>query len=204
MIQKNITINTPENKVLINTYIDTIDCSNLEINKELFTKKCLESCRNFKQKYSCPPLSPTFHNYIKEKTLLVLLLKINLDQFSKYKPFHRIKIANSILKSRADKIMRQMEKHTNTKFISNGSCRLCKPCQKKLNKPCKHPKEMRFSLESLGINCNNLSTTLFNLPLLWYGNKTCPEYTLVITAIPLNDNLEKYKLLLSKGLNNLK
>ncbi|MBU2638010.1 MAG: DUF2284 domain-containing protein, partial [Nanoarchaeota archaeon] len=60
-------------------------------------------------------------------------------------------------------------------------------CKKALNKPCRYPDKMRFSLESLGVDCNQLTEDVFNFPLLWYKDKTAPEYTSVVCALPVND-----------------
>jgi hypothetical protein len=100
--------------------------------------------------------------------------------------------------------MRVLEKQFKTKFLSSGSCRLCKPCNLQNNLPCKHPKEMRFSLESTEIDCNDLSTKLFNTPLLWFKNNKAPEYTCILAGLISNKNEEQHIITeLEKSINTL-
>jgi predicted metal-binding protein len=151
-------------------------------------------CRNYNNKYSCPPFSPDFGSYVKADKLLVLLMKTRLDQFSDYKPHFRLRVANAILKPRIERVMRAMEIHTGTRFLGTGACRLCKPCKKKKGQPCLHPDKMRYSLEALGIDCDNLAKDVFGISMQWYKDKTPPEHTLVMCALPLDDDADEDKI----------
>lgn len=199
MVHKTFIIQTPKHKLKVDAYIEFTKCSSLNVNKKLFTKMCLEGCVNFDKKYCCPPFSPEFKSYVKQRNLMVLLLKMNLGQLKEYKEYHRLRIGNVVIKSRAEKMMRKLETYTNTKFLSNGACRLCKPCQRKIGKPCKRPKKMRYSLEALGVDCNELVKDVFKFPLLWYKDKKAPEYTCVVCALPFDEGQED----LQKIFNNI-
>ena len=178
--------------------------SGVKTDKALFFNMCKGGCRNFNNKYSCPPCSPHFLQYTKNyKHLLVVLLKINLDQLN-YKEYHKLRVGNAVIKPRIEKLMRSLEKNFDSKFLSTGACRLCKTCQKKLGKPCKRPKQMRFSLESVGVDCNKLVEDVFGFPLLWYKNKKAPEYTSVVSALPLQCQDDKIFDLISKDLDHSK
>lgn len=197
---KEFFINTPKHKLKIECYYGFINIDKLTIKKEFFLDMCKKGCRNFNNKYCCPPFVPNFKQYIKNKDLLfVVLLKIDLNQLSQYsyKEYHKLRIGNSVIKPRLEKILRYLESSFDSKFLSSGSCRLCKPCQKKIGKPCKHPKKMRYSLESFGIDCNKLSKDLFDIPLLWYQNREAPEYTSVISALPLKKETNKAEMITS-------
>lgn len=185
-----INIQTPKHNLNILCFYNTFPTEEIKVNKKLFKKMCQEGCPNYNQKFGCPPLSPSFFDVVKEKELFFLAMVLELKQFDKenYQEYLKIRIANSILKSRIEKVMRKLEKITKTKFLSTGACRLCKPCQKKIGKPCKHPHKRRYSLESLGVDCNHLTKEAFNLPLKWYKNKQAPEYTTVICGLPINEN----------------
>ncbi len=182
--KKKYTFTTPSHKLRVEAFAGVVDASDVVVDKVKFLKLCKEGCKNFNCKYSCPPFSPHFKRLGIEK-LFVLVLRLPLDQLSDYKPYHRVRLANSVLKSRADNVMRQLESETGTKFLSTGSCRLCKPCGRKVGKPCKRPDKMRFSLEAVGIDCNELCKNLFGFPLLWYGDKKAPVYTAVVCALPI-------------------
>ncbi|MFH0870734.1 MAG: DUF2284 domain-containing protein [archaeon] len=183
---KNVLLKTPKNSLSVDCHFKIIGKGELSVKKELFAEMC-KKCRNYKNKYSCPPFSPDFEAYVKAEKLLVLLMKARLGQFSAYKPHFRLRIANAILKPRIEKIMRAMEAHTGTKFLGTGACRLCKPCKKKKGLACSHPDKMRYSLEALGVDCDKLAKNLFGISMQWYKDKAPPEYTLVICALPLRD-----------------
>jgi len=177
---------TNQNNLKINTYSKFIDKDEVVAKKQLFNNMCKKGCKNYNKKYCCPPLTPDFNNLIKNNQgLFVVLFVCNLDQINSTE-YNKVRIANVVMKSRVIKLMRHLEEKFNTIFLSTGSCNLCKPCQLKLNKPCKHPKKRRYCLESVGVDCNNLSKKLFNIPLLWYKNKKAPEYTLVICGLVCN------------------
>ncbi len=194
---KEVTIDTPRHTLKVDCYYNYVSVDKIKTDKNLFSEMCKLGCKNFNKKYCCPPHSPNFSSCIKDyKYLLVLLLKINLNQLSKYgyKDYHKLRIGNAVIKPRIEKVMRLLENNFNSRFLSTGACRLCKPCQRKLGKPCKHPDKMRFSLESVGVDCNQLTEKVFNFPLLWYKDKKAPEYTAVICALPLKDNANKKEI----------
>lgn len=187
MLQEAV-IKTPKHSLKIECHYDITDISNVKLQKELFANMCREGCRNFNKKYSCPPLSLDFSAYTKGyEKLLVILLRINLGQLKEYKEYHRLRIGNAVIKPRIEKVMRLLE--DNSRFLGTGACRLCKPCKKALKQPCKYPDKMRFSLESLGVDCNQLAKDVFHFPLLWYKDKTAPEYTSVICALPVDEDI---------------
>jgi len=158
----------------------------VKVQRELFLKMCKEGCVNYGKKFSCPPCSRDFLSVVNGKEgIFVVMFLMNLTKIDSTE-YNKVRIANSIMKSRADKLMRVLENKFNTKFLSTGSCRLCRTCQLKLKKPCKHPEKRRYSLESTGVDCDYLSTRLFNLPLLWFRNKKAPEYTCVLTGLACN------------------
>lgn len=176
-------IQTPKNNFEIEIYSKFIETKEVESNKELFQKMCKEGCVNYGRKYSCPPFSPSFTTVSEGyESLLVVLFLSTLSQI-KSTEYNKLRIANIVMKSKIDKIMRELEKVNNTKFLSTGSCRLCKPCGAKVGKPCKYPDKKRYSLESLGVDCNNLVKNLFEKELLWFKNKKAPEYTCVVCGL---------------------
>ena len=167
----------------VEVYSKFIPKGDVKLQRELFVEMCKNGCVNYGKKFSCPPCSRDFLGVVGEKEgvyVVMFLMRLSSVNSTEY---NKVRIANSIMKSRLDKLMRVTEKEFNTKFLSTGSCRLCRTCQLKLKKPCKYPEKMRFSLESTGVDCNHLSTKLFNLPLLWFKNGKAPDYTCVLTAL---------------------
>lgn len=159
-------------------------------NKNHFAYLCKNGCKNYNMKWSCPPHAPAFSSLaLRWTNLYILYMRIPLDAFAGIKnDYLKIKAANSMLKSRAERYMRMLaEKHG--MYISTGSCRLCKPCKLQKGKPCAHPQKMAYSFEALGIDVGALVNEYFAFPLLWYKKGTLPEYSAVVCGLLTNENL---------------
>lgn len=175
---------TPLHKLKVLVYSGFISRKEVAVKKEIFAEMC-KKCKNYNKKYSCPPKSPDFDDICKKEGLFIILFRIDLSGISS-KEYNKVQLANSVLKSRIDKLMRMLEANFDSKYLGSGSCKLCKPCQLEKNLPCKHPEKMRFSLEATGIDCNILSENLFKFPLLWYKDNKAPDYTCVLAGLPCN------------------
>ncbi len=181
-----IFVKTPKYELKIECLYDFIEASKVVVEKDLFENMCKDGCPNYNKKYSCPPCSLKFD--AKKKYLFVVLLRMNLEQLNEIE-YMKLKIGNAVLKPRVERIMRGLEEKFGGKFFSTGSCRLCKKCGKAIGEKCRHPEKMRFSLESLGVDCNKLVEDVFGFELLWYKNNEAPEYTSVVCALPVDDKL---------------
>jgi len=162
-------------------------------NKYRFSKLCERQCVNYDRKWSCPPHSPAYTDYSKNfRYCLLILLSCRLSDFDHVKSgYMKVKTSNSILKSQSDRLTRFLESELAGRMLSNGSCRLCKPCSKKTSgDKCKKPEKLRYSMESLGLNVAGISQDYFNHPLLWYKNKTIPQYSTVVSAVLTNKPLQ--------------
>jgi len=180
----------------ISTYVD----------KEKFDELCLTACSNFRSKWSCPPYAPAFTDFVANwKKLFIMHMYTEMSQFSYIKnDYLKVKAANVILKSRADKILRQMaNKYGN--YISTGSCRLCKPCKCKRELPCAQPELMTYSFEAMGVDVGKLVEAQFGKPLLWYHRRCVPQYTSVVCGLLTNIELsvETFKEEYSRHIQDL-
>lgn len=164
--------------------LDAVELQNYE-NCTQFNLLCETGCVNYHKKWSCPPFTPTYRKISSEfQKALLILMECSLDQFNYTKTeYMKMKASNSILKSKSDKLMRHLESELSGLMLSNGSCRLCKPCALKNGSPCKRPDKMRYSMEALGLNVEKISLDYFNHKLLWYTNKTAPKYSTVISCL---------------------
>ncbi|KMT22210.1 DUF2284 domain-containing protein [Clostridium cylindrosporum] len=208
MISTTFRTKTPKAEIIISAKVATIEINELSKyeKKDKFSQLCMEGCPNYGSKWSCPPYSPSFMSYSKKfKYAMVLLLSCNLSQFDYTKQeYMKIKVSNSILKSRTNKIMRALEDRCNGIMLAGGSCRLCKPCALKSNQgSCKKPTQMRFTMESLGLDVESICLDFFNYKLLWYKDKKAPEYASVVSCLlsenPINEAeiisfIENFKL----------
>jgi len=156
-------------------------------DKNLFSNLCSKGCINYNKKWSCPPHSPNYRDFCAGwDKLLILYARMSLSQLLYIKnDYLKIKAANSILKSRADKFFRHISTRYG-KYISTGSCRLCKPCKCKMNLPCAHPELMTYSFESIGLDVGKLVVNRFQKPLLWYKPQHLPKYTAVVCGLLTN------------------
>ena len=86
-------VKTPRHEIEVECHYGYVNVSDVVVKKELFANMCKEGCRNYDCKYSCPPLSPEFSSYVKSKYLLVVLLRVHLDQLD-YKEYHKLRLLN--------------------------------------------------------------------------------------------------------------
>lgn len=160
--------------------------------EEAVRNYCKTGCVNFGKKWSCPPYSKKFSEIVASEnydTVVIIVGHISIDEM-KYisNPYQQVKAANMILKSRCEKIARNIEKELDGYSLLSGSCNLCKPCQKKMDLPCKKPSMLRYSLEATGINVEALLEKYCEHKLLWYKKGEKLPYTSVATATLINSS----------------
>lgn len=184
-------VTTPSSKIMLNFRVEPVFSKDIFkfLNKEKFSQLCKNGCINYGIKWSCPPAAPSFAEFASPyRSLLLCLLYVNLNQFYYIKNnYLKVKAANSILKSRIERLLRSQ---TRGKHILTGSCRLCKPCRCKLKKPCAHPDKMSYSFEALGIDVSNMIQTFFQHELLWYSKGHLPQYTSVVAGWLTNEKID--------------
>lgn len=182
---------TPHGKVSYWGKVCTISSDDIALycDKEQFDGLCRLGCPNYGKKWSCPPYSPLYNDFSSEyQALCIVLLGLNLDELGYIKQdYLKVKAANSMLKSRVDRTLR-MCITDGEKYVSTGSCRLCKPCRKKLEEQCAHPTIRTFSFEALGVNVSTMVKDIFDLNLLWYKRGSLPLYTCVVAGLLTNEN----------------
>lgn len=154
---------------------------------------CKTSCVNYGKKWSCPPHSKKFSAIVKSKgydTLIVIIGHINICDMKYIRnPYQQVKAAHMILKSKCEKIARNIENEFNGYSLLSGSCNLCRPCQRKKNLPCKKPAMVRYSLESTGVNVGKLLEKHCEHKLLWYKKGEKLPYTSVATAVFIDSKI---------------
>lgn len=188
-------------KILANRTIDIKIKGRLFKNTDILVKYfegerlaqvCKEGCRNYGQKWSCPPYASPFLRIVEKYSYAFMLvfstqMKYYWDVKNKYLA---VKAANATLKTTIEKCTRDLETYMKGYSLLSGSCRQCKPCQCKKGLPCKHPDKMRYSMEAAGLNVQRLTIDFLDHELLWYKNKTLPEYTSTATLILFDQDLD--------------
>lgn len=206
---KNTTTTGTQNlnfKVNILSVKEVLSCT----QEEIIRNACKTGCVNYGRKWSCPPYSNKFSNIVASEnydTAIIIVAYINLSDMTYINnPYQQVKAANVILKSRCERIARNIENEMKGYSLLSGSCNLCKPCQKKMDLPCKKPTMVRYSMESTGINVETLLEKYCNHKLLWYRKGKKLPYTSVTTAILIDSNIMQGKnigLLVKEYIENL-
>ena len=194
VIMKSFKVKTNQNKFIVEYSYKFAKKEEIKTNKTLFSEMCKQGCKNYNKKYCCPPVAPGFESLAKNYDgLFVMLFLCRLNQI-KSTEYNKLRIANSVMKSKVERLMRDLRERFNLSYFGTGSCRLCRPCRYELGEPCRYPNKKRYSLEAVGINCNKLILDLFKIPLLWYKNKKSPAYTCVVCGLVCNEkDIEKIK-----------
>lgn len=175
-------------------YIDVkgllIERSSMIINKELFKNMCYVGCKNYGFKWSCPPHSPNFENIKPEyKNFFIILVKCHSNFFIDKNEYFILTRTNAVIRNRTDFLARKLESKIKGYCLINGSCKICRICQLKEGNKCKKPENLRYSLESTGLDCDSIAK-IFNEKLLWYKEKKCPEYVINISGLLTNEKPE--------------
>lgn len=176
--------NTYSRILTIEQFTSVIQINDFEVNQSYYSKLCESGCRNYCKKYSCPPFSPSFSDFLGTSLVVqVLCYRLDLSQFAPIAVYSRIRAGNSVLKSLIDKKLTAF-KAQGFKVAGSGSCRACKICGAKLNVPCKKPDRRIYSLEALGVDVNSLVLDAFGFPLQWYlKGRDIPDYTCTVGAV---------------------
>ena len=168
---------------------------------------CRTGCPNFAKKRSCPPYSNDYENIAKNYCYALLIcVYTDMEKYADIKnKYLALKAANVTLKTLVEKMARQLEEELNGYALLSGSCRLCKPCNKKVNMPCKRPEKMRYSMEATHLNVGIMTKENLGHELLWYREKTLPKYTSTVSLVLTNQlvGVSKQKEILETVMESL-
>ncbi|MFD3156036.1 DUF2284 domain-containing protein [Haloimpatiens sp. FM7330] len=167
-------------------------------------RKYCTSCPNFNKNWSCPNYTFDEKDYITNYNFAYVISSklyfkdiqdtIN-DLKTKNKSDKQISYEIYLqLRKNVDKKMFDIEQlFPNTTILLGGSCNKCAKCTRLENKPCLHPENIRYSLESLGFEVSSITKNLLNEEIQFTKDKL-PEYTLSVSAILSKDNLDINKI----------
>lgn len=162
-------------------------------NKDKFFGLCKDGCKNFGKNWSCPPFSPSYGKLVERyKNVLIVLYYSRLDQFGHIKSKDKlISDSHYILKSEIDKMMYSLEVAYDGVSILNGHCWLCDICACEESHSCKKPHQMRYSMESLGLDVEDISFDFFQHKIAWYLNDELPEHSTILSCFLTNNELNE-------------
>lgn len=85
-----------------------------------------------------------------------------------------------------EKLWKLEEDYSGAISLSAGSCKLCKTCQRQIDKPCIHPDKMRYSIESIGGDVGKTLSKLLGIELQWAKDGKLPEYYTLVSGLLTN------------------
>ena len=147
-------------------------------------------CRDCRgSKGGCPGFSPLFRN-IKPNVNTVLVLAVHMDlrwavTYSRPKPtptvMYPLTYADRLTLFYTNNLRKSVSESTGSYTLSLGNCTGCygkKRCSVIINDECSNPSKRTFSVESVGIDVDELHYMLLGEYLPWYyiGTNALPTY----------------------------
>ena len=153
---------------------------------------CCQQCPGFGKTWSCPPfdfdISGMFDGF---SQAMVFGTQIFFDEDTraecKTQNQSRLAAGKAIKQAWTSLLpfLYDLESRFAGSRIFVGRCRLCpnQECTRISGLPCRHPADMRHSLESVGFDLNRTAKDLLGIELLWSTDGTLPEYLTLVTAL---------------------
>lgn len=164
------------------------------VDIEQFESKCRE-CPTYNKFWCCPSFDFDVEEYWKKyNDLFLLAMRIKPDPKYRGKKFEGEELYN-ILKETMNKGKELLagelavweKKMPGSVALSAGSCILCKDkCARETGEPCRHPEDMRYSMEALGANVGKTISELMGLEMLWVEDGVIPEYFVLVSGLLYN------------------
>lgn len=161
------------------------------VDIEGFKEKC-DECGKCGKFWSCPPFDFDIEEFWKKySTVFVLAMKVKPDPKYRGQKFDEAtvqKILDETLNKANELLAGELyvweKKMPGSVSLSGGSCIYCeKPCTRESGEPCRHPEDMRYSLEAMGANVGKTITDLIGIEPLWVEDGVIPEYFMVAAAL---------------------
>lgn len=166
-------------------------------DKENLARLCAEGCPDYRTNWSCPPYSPAYADYAeKYQHLLLAVVSCDFSQFNHLPDSEqKARFANTVLRWAIEKPLCSLEKKYSGWMLSSGICRLCTLCSCREEAPCKRPKEMRYSMESLGLHVSKICEDLLNHRLDWYSRGQTMQHISAVASLLTNTQVDEKELL---------
>lgn len=178
--------------------LDMEDFYEKYVDIEKFQELC-KDCENYGKNWSCPPFdfnpNDIWQSYNKIK---IVAFKYNFSEEvlkEKFSP-EELEIFIKRLERTKVKLMNiiynlEME-NPDSLGLFLGTCNLCMGCTKQFGMSCKMPFKMRYSIESLGGNVDQLIEDIFGYKILYAKNGKLPDYFIFVGGL-LYDKKAKTK-----------
>ena len=154
---------------------------------EKFGALCQE-CDNYEKNWNCPPFDfdvmDVWNSFSKLK---IIAFKINFDDEELSTNFSDRELEFVLKKLERMKIKLMNDIYVledeNSLALFLGKCSLCMKCTREFGMPCKMPFKMRYSIESLGGNVDQIIEDVFGFKILYAQDNHLPEYMIFVGGI---------------------
>lgn len=159
---------------------------------------CCEACPNFGTRWSCPPFSFSAAEFWSGfETLCLYGRKIYTPETwlaQSYAPEDLAERYHALLKPVKREMMQKLwdmeADQPGSVALSAGSCEICpEGCSRHASLPCRHPEQMRYSIESLGGDVGRSIEMYLGETLLWAESGHLPAHFILLGGLLMKGGL---------------
>ncbi|MBC3804017.1 DUF2284 domain-containing protein [Acetobacterium fimetarium] len=135
-----------------------ISSSDIIFADAVFASCKANTCGNYGQNYSCPPLSGDMaenkQRFLKYAHAIIINKIVFLGKY-----YEKMEESGAQVAELLDQLRQKLEDEP-VMIAGPGGCNLCKECAAKLSEPCRFPEQKRYSLEGSGMDIVSMSRKL--------------------------------------------
>jgi predicted metal-binding protein len=152
---------------------------------------CCKECPSYGKRWSCPPydfsVEATWGRYssillYEEKIPVSAEFRLNVYEQEELNDICRTFLA-PVKRQMTDDLLALERQFPESMALFPGRCELCDLCGKESGRVCRYPERMRYSIESLGGNVEQVVRILFDDRLLWAKDGHLPEYLILLGGL---------------------
>lgn len=152
---------------------------------------CCRDCPNYNKRWSCPPYDFSAEAIWNQYTNILLFeVKVPISRELQEKTYTHEEL-NGVSRAILAPVKNQMtmdllalEQQTpGSRALFAGTCELCGICNKEDGESCRHPEQMRYSIEALGGNVTQAVQIFFDDTILWAKEGHLPEYFILLGGL---------------------
>ncbi|MCR5026243.1 MAG: DUF2284 domain-containing protein [Methanobrevibacter sp.] len=157
------------------------------VDIERFMGLC-EECENYGKNWNCPPFDfdvmEVWNSFNKLK-IIAFKLDFSDEELAMEYSDKELEFILKRLERMKVKLMNDIYtlEDENSYALFLGNCNLCMKCTREFGMPCKMPFKMRYSIESLGGNVDQLIEDIFGFKILYAKDNRLPEYLIFVGGI---------------------
>ena len=157
------------------------------VDIERFMGLC-EECENYGKNWNCPPFDfdvmEVWNSFNKLK-IIAFKLDFSDEELNMEYSEKELEFILKRLERMKVKLMNEIYalENENSYGLFLGNCNLCMKCTREFGMPCKMPFKMRYSIESLGGNVDQLIEDIFGFKILYAKDNRLPEYLMFVGGL---------------------